>query len=119
MASAAAAAAAAVVAAAANGAASRPAVAASSTPTSTSLWRECAEWLERCKVLRADAYASPDAQVAHFAHNLRDGVLLCHLLTRLQPDSIDFKDVCLRPQMAQVKHSAYQLTNPSPPSKRR
>ena len=31
----------------------------------------------------------------------RDGVLLCHLAIRLDPESIDMKAVNLRPQMAQ------------------
>ena len=78
----------------------------SSNPQLQFTWRGCAKWLEQCKVLRTDAYP-PDAQVVHFAHSLRDGVLLCHLITRLDPEALDFRDVCLRPQMAQVRRDVF------------
>ncbi|XP_066994159.1 protein vav isoform X2 [Anabrus simplex] len=64
-------------------------------------WKECAEWLIRCEVLRPDHKANwPDASVADLAYTLRDGVLLCNLLNLLDPGCIDMKDVNQKPQMA-------------------
>ena len=67
----------------------------------STMWRECANWMERCRVIKIGSYPS-NADVRHFAQDIRDGVLLCHLITRLDAEALDFKDVCLRPQMAQV-----------------
>lgn len=78
---------------------------ATSIVSSEDLWRECANWLTRCDVLRSDHRANwPTAGIVDLANILRDGVLLCNLLNILDPGCIDFKDVNQKPQMAQVKH---------------
>ncbi|KAG8436588.1 hypothetical protein GDO86_007627, partial [Hymenochirus boettgeri] len=65
-------------------------------------WRQCAQWLIRCKVLPPNHRVTLDtAQVFDLAQTLRDGVLLCQLLKNLQPSSINLKDINLRPQMSQ------------------
>lgn len=75
------------------------------------LWRECAQWLTRCGMLRADHRANwPTSSIQDLAHTLRDGVLLCNLLNAIDPNTVDMKDVNQRPQMAQV----LLLYNPSP-----
>ncbi|XP_061083313.1 proto-oncogene vav-like isoform X2 [Conger conger] len=66
------------------------------------LWRQCAAWLIRCRVLPENHRVTWDsAQVCDLAHALRDGVLLCQLLHNLLPQSINLKDINLRPQMSQ------------------
>ncbi|CAH2311655.1 guanine nucleotide exchange factor VAV3 [Pelobates cultripes] len=65
-------------------------------------WRQCAQWLIRCKVLPPHHRVTWDtAQVFDLAQTLRDGVLLCQLLKNLMPNSINLKDINLRPQMSQ------------------
>ncbi|KAM4641367.1 guanine nucleotide exchange factor VAV3 isoform 2-T2 [Discoglossus pictus] len=65
-------------------------------------WRQCAQWLIRCKVLPPNHRVTLDtAQVFDLAQTLRDGVLLCQLLKNLLPPSINLKDINLRPQMSQ------------------
>lgn len=64
------------------------------------LWRECVNWLKRCKILPADHCCNTD--VAQFGQAIRDGVLLCHLITKLDASALDPRDVCQRPQMSQV-----------------
>ncbi|XP_053324851.1 guanine nucleotide exchange factor VAV3 [Spea bombifrons] len=65
-------------------------------------WKQCAQWLIRCKVLPPHHRVTWDtAQVFDLAQTLRDGVLLCQLLKNLQPSSINLKDINLRPQMSQ------------------
>ena len=69
-------------------------------------WRLCADWLVRCNILAKDnAVNTPSAEVFELVQVLRDGVLLCHLLNRLNPGVIDVKDFSQRPQMSQVKLS--------------
>ncbi|CAD7087403.1 unnamed protein product [Hermetia illucens] len=66
------------------------------------LWRECAAWLTRCKVIPADHKANwPDSEIRVLALTLRDGVLLCNLLTFLEPNCLDTRDFHRKPQMAQ------------------
>ena len=66
-------------------------------------WRLCVEWLIRCEMISEDhKLAMEEAQVFDLAQLIRDGVLLCHLLNRLRPGSIDSKDFSQRPQMSQV-----------------
>ncbi|CAG9856236.1 unnamed protein product [Phyllotreta striolata] len=66
------------------------------------LWRECAEWLIRWEVLPGNHRANgPSACIADLANILRDGVLLCKLLNRIDPGCIDMKDVNLKPTLAQ------------------
>uniref|UniRef100_A0A3Q0T595 Vav guanine nucleotide exchange factor 3 n=1 Tax=Amphilophus citrinellus TaxID=61819 RepID=A0A3Q0T595_AMPCI len=65
-------------------------------------WRQCALWLINCKVLPANHRVTWDsAQVFDLAQTLRDGVLLCHLLNNLKPQTINLKEINLRPQMSQ------------------
>uniref|UniRef100_A0A8L0DRL7 Vav guanine nucleotide exchange factor 3 n=1 Tax=Oncorhynchus mykiss TaxID=8022 RepID=A0A8L0DRL7_ONCMY len=65
-------------------------------------WRQCALWLINCKVLPPDHRVTWDsAQVFDLAQTLRDGVLLCQLLNNLRPQSINLKEINLRPQMSQ------------------
>ncbi|XP_051910532.1 guanine nucleotide exchange factor VAV3 isoform X1 [Hippocampus zosterae] len=65
-------------------------------------WRQCALWLINCKVLPANHRVTWEtAQVFDLAQTLRDGVLLCHLLNNLRPQSINLKEINLRPQMSQ------------------
>lgn len=67
------------------------------------LWRECAAWLVRCDVLPRDHKAClPDSEIRVLALTLRDGVLLCNLLNRIDPNALDMNDFNRKPQMAQV-----------------
>ena len=67
------------------------------------LWKECADWLVRCQVIRPDHRVKWDtSNTIDLAHTLRDGVLLCHLLNSFIPGCIDLKEINLRPQMSQV-----------------
>ncbi|KAJ8384667.1 hypothetical protein AAFF_G00199990 [Aldrovandia affinis] len=66
------------------------------------MWRQCAAWLIQCRVLPENHRVTWEtAQVCDLAHALRDGVLLCQLLNNLLPQSINLKDINLRPQMSQ------------------
>ncbi|XP_060526932.1 protein vav isoform X2 [Cylas formicarius] len=66
------------------------------------LWRECASWLTKWDMLRPDHKANwPESGIADLANILRDGVLLCKLLNKIDPGCIDMKDVNLKPTMAQ------------------
>ncbi|XP_055630616.1 protein vav isoform X2 [Toxorhynchites rutilus septentrionalis] len=65
------------------------------------LWRECAAWLTRCKIIPADHKANqPDSEIKALAAILRDGVLLCDLLNFLDSTSFEMKDFNRKPQMA-------------------
>uniref|UniRef100_A0A9J8CCN1 Vav 3 guanine nucleotide exchange factor b n=1 Tax=Cyprinus carpio carpio TaxID=630221 RepID=A0A9J8CCN1_CYPCA len=65
-------------------------------------WRQCSLWLINCKVLpRSYQVTADSAQVFDLAQTLRDGVLLCQLLNNLRPDTINLKEINLRPQMSQ------------------
>ncbi|KAJ8011095.1 hypothetical protein DPEC_G00054630 [Dallia pectoralis] len=65
-------------------------------------WRQCALWLIRCKVLPPNhRVTGAGAQVFDLAQTLRDGVLLCQLLNNLRPNTINLKEINLRPQMSQ------------------
>jgi len=66
-------------------------------------WILCAEWLVRCQILTRDQRAAlPTATISDLHHALRDGVLICLLINRLRPKTIDLKDFSQRPQMSQV-----------------
>ncbi|XP_050296677.1 protein vav isoform X2 [Anthonomus grandis grandis] len=66
------------------------------------LWKECCKWLTRWEMIRPDHKAHWEGStIADFAVVLRDGVLLCKLLNKMDPGCIDMKDVSLRPTMAQ------------------
>ncbi|KAF5302731.1 hypothetical protein FQR65_LT08473 [Abscondita terminalis] len=70
--------------------------------TNDELWRECASWLTQWDVLRSDHRTNwPTAGIVDLANTLRDGVLLCTLLSKMDPGCIDMKDVNLKPAMAQ------------------
>uniref|UniRef100_A0A8C1PZD8 Vav 3 guanine nucleotide exchange factor b n=1 Tax=Cyprinus carpio TaxID=7962 RepID=A0A8C1PZD8_CYPCA len=65
-------------------------------------WRQCSLWLIDCKVLPRNHRVTADsAQVFDLAQTLRDGVLLCQLLNNLRPDTINLKEINIRPQMSQ------------------
>ncbi|KAM6919002.1 guanine nucleotide exchange factor VAV3-like isoform 2-T2 [Xenentodon cancila] len=65
-------------------------------------WRQCAMWLISCNVLPANhRVTAGTAQVFDLAQTLRDGVLLCQLLNNLKPNTINLKEINLRPQMSQ------------------
>uniref|UniRef100_A0A8C0H0M8 Vav guanine nucleotide exchange factor 3 n=1 Tax=Chelonoidis abingdonii TaxID=106734 RepID=A0A8C0H0M8_CHEAB len=65
-------------------------------------WKQCAQWLIHCKVLPPNHRVTwPTAQVFDLAQTLRDGVLLCQLLNNLRSQSINLKEINLRPQMSQ------------------
>jgi len=73
------------------------------TARSTKDCHLCAEWLVRCQVLGRDQRAAlPTATISDLNHALRDGVLICLLINRLRPKTIDPKDFSQRPQMSQV-----------------
>ncbi|KAL5276049.1 VAV2 family protein [Megaselia abdita] len=63
------------------------------------LWRECASWLTRCKIIPPDHNVNSD--ISLLAKTLRDGVLLCNLLAHLDKNSIDVRDYHKKPQGAQ------------------
>lgn len=72
--------------------------------TSDELWRDCARWLTQWDVLRSDHRTNwPNAGIVDLANTLRDGVLLCTLISKIDPGCIDMKDVNLKPAMAQVR----------------
>ena len=63
-------------------------------------WRHCAQWLIRVGVLAPEHRSThPDASVFDLAHYLRDGVVLCHLASKLAPGSVE--NVSQRPLMSQ------------------
>ncbi|XP_046448804.1 protein vav-like isoform X2 [Daphnia pulex] len=64
------------------------------------LWRECVDWLDRLKILRSDQFP-PNSELIHFGQCIRDGFILCYLITKLDPNALDFHDVCQRTQMSQ------------------
>ncbi|GJQ72601.1 hypothetical protein Trydic_g1266 [Trypoxylus dichotomus] len=64
-------------------------------------WKECASWLTRWGMLKTDHRANlPSAAIGDLAHTLRDGVLLCTLLSKIDPHCIDMKLVNLKPALA-------------------
>lgn len=68
------------------------------------LWRECVDWLDRLKILRSDQFP-PNSELIHFGQCIRDGFILCYLITKLDPNALDFHDVCQRTQMSQASFS--------------
>lgn len=75
------------------------------------LWRQCAAWLTRCKVIPSDHKANlPDSEIRVLALTLRDGVLLCNLLNFIDPNALDMKDFNRKPQMAQVCFSSVSFS---------
>lgn len=74
------------------------------------LWRECAAWLTRCKVIPSDHKSNwPDSEIRVLALTLRDGVLLCNLINFLDANALDMKDFNRKPQMAQVSLAPWPL----------
>lgn len=71
--------------------------------SSDEVWRECVSWLTRWNVLRPDHRTNSfDATIVELANNLRDGVMLCTLLSKIDPTCIDMKEVNMKPAMARV-----------------
>ncbi|KAH7977580.1 hypothetical protein HPB49_002667 [Dermacentor silvarum] len=78
------------------------------------LWRDCANWLIRCQALPSDHRVTwVNAQLIDLANTLRDGVLLCQLLNKLQPGCVDLKEMSLRPQMSQCSRACRIPCRPS------
>lgn len=70
---------------------------------SEELWRECATWLTKLNVLRNDHRVNTlNASIVDLANTLRDGVVLCILLNKLDANCLDMKDVNMKPVSAQV-----------------
>ncbi|KAI4886674.1 hypothetical protein NFI96_003878 [Prochilodus magdalenae] len=68
-------------------------------------WRQCALWLISCRVLPPHHRVTwSSARVFDLAQTLRDGVLLCQLLNNLRPQTVNLKEINLRPQMSQLEH---------------
>lgn len=66
------------------------------------LWRKCASWLTKWELIRKDHKSNwPTACIADLANILRDGVILCKLLNKIEPGALDMKDVNLKPTLAQ------------------
>ncbi|XP_069768695.1 guanine nucleotide exchange factor VAV3 isoform X2 [Narcine bancroftii] len=66
------------------------------------LWRQCTLWLTACGVLPpGHRLSSPEARLFELAQSLRDGVLLCRLLSALRPGCISIKHTSQRPHMSQ------------------
>ena len=71
-------------------------------------WRQCTVWLIDCRVLPPTHRVRADwAQVFDLAQTLRDGVLLCQLLNNLRANTINLKEINLRPQMSQVSLNGF------------
>lgn len=69
------------------------------------LWKECVHWLTRWEIIRPDHKLNwESSHIADLAALLRDGVILCKLLCKIDPGCIDIKDVNLKPIMAQVEY---------------
>uniref|UniRef100_A0A336LIL2 CSON005630 protein n=1 Tax=Culicoides sonorensis TaxID=179676 RepID=A0A336LIL2_CULSO len=69
--------------------------------TNEGLWRSCTEWLTKCKVIPPEHKANAaDSEIKVLAMVLRDGVLLCTLLTVLDRN-LELKPFHRKPQMAQ------------------
>lgn len=74
------------------------------------LWRECAAWLTRCKIIPADHKANqPDSEIKTLAAILRDGVLLCNLVNFLDSSAFEIRDFNRKPQMAHVSRRNHYL----------
>ena len=88
---------------------------AASLEESDNLWRECAQWLTRCKVIPMDHRINRnETELLTLARTLRDGVLLCSLLIHLDKNSMDTRETEIhkKPQGAQVKELfCYQIPN--------
>lgn len=66
------------------------------------LWRECANWLTRCAIIPPDHKANwPDSEIRVLALTLRDGVLLCNLISYLDATVLENINFNRKPQMAQ------------------
>jgi guanine nucleotide exchange factor VAV len=66
------------------------------------LWKECVRWLVDANLLPVNhRILWQETQLLDLAQLLRNGVILCQLMAALSPESIDMRDVCLRPQMSQ------------------
>lgn len=69
-------------------------------------WRECVDWLVRCRVLPdKNRLQSDSASAIDLANTLRDGRHLCILLNNMRPGSVDTHDLALHTQTSQVLNS--------------
>lgn len=76
---------------------------------SEDLCRECVTWLIRCNAIPADhKVASYDSKIrVLLAMTLRDGVILCSLLHKIDPSAFDNKEFSRKPQMARVRSTIF------------
>jgi len=75
-------------------------------------WKLCADWLVRCETLSRDhPAAKPTGQLQNLAAVLRDGVLICMLLNKLSPGSIDSKDFSQYLQISLVQSTIFCSIN--------
>ena len=68
-------------------------------------WRKCLDWFKRCQVItpKDTALYSEQVQVFELSKEMRQGVIICHLLNRLVPGAIDQKEFNVRPHSSQVR----------------
>ena len=64
-------------------------MAASTENGNGQMWRSCAKWICALEVLPPDKVSS----CQELAYSLRDGVLLCHIASRLDESSIQVKSI--------------------------
>ena len=66
------------------------------------MWRFCANWLLQLEVIpKNHRVMTSDATFQDLAYTLRDGVLLCHIASTIDENSISPRSINHRPQMAQ------------------
>ena len=66
------------------------------------MWRFCANWLLQWEVIpKNHRVMTSDATFQDLAYTLRDGVLLCHIASTIDENSISPRSINHRPQMAQ------------------
>lgn len=67
------------------------------------VWRACYTWLTQNKVIPKEGLVDrPISNVTELAIYLRDGVLLCKLVNKLNSDALKLTDFNRKPQMIRV-----------------
>ena len=67
------------------------------------LWRSCVKWFTDVNLIPPSHFLNTDkATYVDLAKFLRDGSMLCKLLSLLDEDSIEMHTIYLRPRNAQV-----------------